>query len=129
MGSCLPQKWCVRFGIALNLHGNGRPQVTGRNWPRPLFNKRAAIIGCLCTVVFGWSGLLKSFFSHSGMLARLILFCIIYMHSFSLCSCGNLTHSVCVCLTLGQMWVSLLLGRLQHELTVSESGRKRWVRA
>lgn len=63
MGYCLPLKWCVRFGIALNLHGNGRPQVTGRNRPHPFSNKRAAIIGCLCSVVvFGWSGLLKSLF-------------------------------------------------------------------
>ncbi len=125
MGCCLLLKWCVRLGIALNLHGNGRPQVTGKNKPRPLYkkNERKVIIGCLDDlryVVFGWSGLHKSQFLGGFRTFGKLLFCpvlFIYPILVFLFSCFLLSLSLslslswasltqCVRLTLGQILVS-----------------------
>ncbi len=102
MGCCLLLKWCVRLGIALNLHGNGRPQVTGKNKPRPLYkkNERKVIIGCLDDlryVVFGWSGLLKSQFLGGFRTFGKLLFCpvlFIYPILVFLFSCFLLSLSL-----------------------------------
>lgn len=63
MGCNFVLKWCGRFAIALDLHGNVQPQVTGKDSPR-LFLKEDSMFLCW-SELFDACSLLGSFWMNT----------------------------------------------------------------